>query len=162
MINPFSKNDSNEIIQYYNNGTGDNVVQGLIFETDQIITAQRTYAYPQIISEASTKEVTEFQSFAYNESPVVYTTTYSHNFIENCWVLNPIVPTYYVFASIWLLITIAFTVWVYRMPVIERFSMQKSMIMLPALKTLEVFLDGSFLSMCPWYGQPNETSIQYV
>jgi hypothetical protein len=161
LINPFSKNDSNEIIQYYNNGTADNVVQGLIFETDQIITAQRTYQYPQIISEASTKDVQEFEGYSYNINPG-YTTTYTHNFIENCWVLNPIVPTYFVFASIWLVITIAYTVYLYMMPAIERFSMQKSMIMLPALKTLEVFLDGCFLSMCPWYGQPNETSIQYV
>jgi hypothetical protein len=161
LINPFSKNDSNEIIQYYNNGTGDNVIQGLIFETDQIITAQRTYSYPQIISEASTKEVSEFQSFSWNINQG-YTTTYTHNFIENCWVLNPIVPTYITFACMWLAITIVYTTYLYCMPVIERFSMQKSMIMLPALKTLEVFLDGCFLSMCPWYGQPNETSIQYV
>jgi hypothetical protein len=37
--------------------------------------------------------------------------------------------------------------------------MQKSLIMLPVLKTFEVFLDGCFLSMCPWYGNPSETSI---
>jgi hypothetical protein len=48
------------------------------------------------------------------------------------------------------------------MPPLERFSMQKSLIMLPALKALEVVLDGSFLNMCPWFGNPNETSIQYV
>lgn len=60
MINPFAKNESNEIIQFYNNdtGKGDTSVQGLIFETDQIITAQKTYSNPSIISEASTGEVT--------------------------------------------------------------------------------------------------------
>lgn len=48
------------------------------------------------------------------------------------------------------------------MPPIERFALQKSMIMLPSLKCLEVFLDACFLSMCPWYGQPNESAIQYI
>ena len=71
-------------------------------------------------------------------------------------------PTYFVFAGIWAVIFLAFTIYLYMMPAIERFSLQKSLIMLPSLKALEVFLDGCFLSMCPWYGQPNETAIQYV
>jgi len=54
MINPFSKNYSNEVIDYMNNQTDDLSILGLIFETDQVITAQKTYAYPPIISEAST------------------------------------------------------------------------------------------------------------
>ena len=43
LINPFSKNESNEIISFYSNDSSDGTVDGLIFETDQIITAQRTY-----------------------------------------------------------------------------------------------------------------------
>jgi hypothetical protein len=144
MINPFGKNESNEIMQYYNNQTTDESVQGLIFETDQIITAQHTYQFPSIISEASTREVLEFQNFSYNVAPG-YTSMYTHNFIENCWVLAPIVPTYYVFACIWTLITLVYTVYLYMMPAIERFSLQKTLIMLPSMKALEVFLDGLFL-----------------
>jgi hypothetical protein len=34
MINPFGKNESNEIMQYTNNQTDDRTVMGLIFETD--------------------------------------------------------------------------------------------------------------------------------
>lgn len=76
--------------------------------------------------------------------------------------LNPIVPSYFVFASLWALITIVYTAYLYIMPPLERFTLQKSLIMLPSLKALEVLLDGCFLNMCPWYGNPNETSIQYV
>lgn len=73
--------------------------------------------------------------------------------------MNPIVPTYFTFAGLWLLITIVYTAYLYMMPPIERFALQKSMIMLPSLKCLEIFLDACFLSMCPWYGQPNESAI---
>jgi hypothetical protein len=130
----------------------------LIFETDQIITAQKTYNYPPIISEASTTEVGSFYNYSYNINPG-YNSVYTHTFIENCWVLNPIVPAYWVFSCLWLLITIFYTTYLYMMPPLERFTMQKSLIMLPALKALEVVLDGSFLNMCPWFGNPNETSI---
>ena len=96
-------------------------------------------------------ETNQFMNYSFNINPG-YNVNYTHNFIENCYVLTPIVPAYYVFASLWTVIFIVYTVYLYMMPAIERFSLQKSLIMLPTLKALEVFLDGCFLSMCPWYG----------
>lgn len=80
-----------------------------------------------------------------------YNATYSHTFIENCWVLLPVVPTYYAFGIAWGVIAIGFTVWLYCMPITERMPIQKSLIMLPTLKCLEVCLEGGYLNYCPFY-----------
>lgn len=56
---------------------------------------------------------------------------------------------------------IAFTVWLYCTPESERFSLQKSLIMLPTLKCLEVFLEGGYLSYCPFYSITSN-GIQYM
>ena len=70
---------------------------------------------------------------------------YSHTFIENCWVLNPVVPTYYAYGATWGLITVVFVIMTYTVPVSERFSLQKSLIILPILKCAETSLEGGFL-----------------
>ena len=59
--------------------------------------------------------------------------------------LGPIVPSYYTFGALWGLIVILFTVALYSMPASERFSLQKSLIILPSLKCAEVLLEGGFL-----------------
>ena len=100
--------------------------------------------------------------YAYNYQEAEYAATYNHYFIENCWVLDPLVPTYFVYAALWGLITLIFTIYLYCMPEQERFSLQKSLLLLPSLKAFEVLLDGAFLNMCPWYGNPGTSSIQYV
>jgi len=81
----------------------------------------------------------------------IYPVNYTHHFIENCWVLEPIVPAYYVYGMAWGLIVTVFTVGLFCMPASERFSLQKSLIILPSLKCAEVLLEGGFLQMCPWY-----------
>ena len=42
-----------------------------------------------------------------------YTTTYKHIFIENCQILDPIVPTYYAASVTWLLMAGGFTAYLY-------------------------------------------------
>lgn len=102
----------------------------------------------------------EFDQYSSNVNPGYYA-NYSHNFIENCWVLDPVVPTYYAFGGLWALIATGFTVMLYCMPESERFSLQKSLIMLPTLKCLEVFLEGGYLSYCPFYSITSN-GVQYM
>jgi hypothetical protein len=52
-----------------------------------------------------------------------YYATYSHFFIENCWVLDPIKPTYYAYGGTWAAIAIVFIVSLYCVPESERFSL---------------------------------------
>ena len=81
---------------------------------------------------------------------------YHHVFIANCDVLDAIVPTYYVAASLWAAMAIFFSAYLYfYIPSQSRLSLQKSLLLLPALKTLEVVLEGIWLDNCPWVGMSN-------
>lgn len=75
--------------------------------------------------------------------------------------LNPVVPTYYVYGGLWALIAVGFTTWLYCMPAQERFSLQKSLIMLPVMKCAEVFLEGGYLAFCPFYSI-DSNGVQYM
>lgn len=144
IMNPFKSESSNEIIDDIKNDRDKNVT-GLIFETNQIITTNQTYEWPQIMSEATYDTCAKFQAYAYNLNPG-YNATYTHTFIQNCWVLEPVVPTYFAYGGAWGAITILFIVAFYCVPETERFSLQKSLIFLPLLKCAEVFLEGGFLN----------------
>lgn len=70
-------------------------------------------------------------------------------------------PTYYAYGILWAIIAIGFTIWLYCMPESERFSLQKSLIMLPTLKCFEVFLEGGYLNYCPFY-EISSNGVQYM
>jgi len=63
-----------------------------------------------------------------------------HYFADNCYVLDRIVPTYFIFSGLWGFIAIAFTGILYLMPLNSRLNLQKSIILFPALKVLELLL----------------------
>lgn len=93
---------------------------------------------------------------------VTYKTVYSHIFIENCDVLSAIYPTYYTYSAIWALASIISTVYLYVfIPAESRLSLQKTLLLLPALKAMEVFLEGLWLGYCPWVGMSN-SAYQYI
>ena len=167
MINPFVASKSNEIITDLNSPDMEanlTEVVGLIFETNQIVTTNSTYAHPPIISEASDSRVSEFEDYSYNHNPnpgKTYNATYTHTFIENCYELDAIVPTYYVFAGIWTVMALGFTGYLYKQPSEARLSLQKSLIIFPALKALEVVLEGAYLGFCPWLTM-SSNSFQYI
>lgn len=91
-----------------------------------------------------------------------YWANYTHTYIENCWVLNPLTPAYYAFTGGWLLIAMVYIGFLYvKVPVDNRHPMQKLCMILPVIKALEVGLEGGYLSMCPWYSV-GSSGIQYV
>lgn len=140
-------------------------VTGLIFETNQIISTNQSYSYPPIISEVAYAEGIQFQQYSFNFNTSItqqqYYAIYQHHFIENCWALNRVVPTYYTFGAMWGTIAIVFIVSLYSTPASERFSLQKSLIMLPTLKCFETLLEGGFLAYCPWYSLTSN-GVQYM
>jgi len=60
IMNPFKSESSNEIIDDIKNDRDKNVT-GLIFETNQIITTNQTYEWPQIMSEATYDTCSNFK-----------------------------------------------------------------------------------------------------
>ena len=95
-------------------------------------------------------------------SALTYNAAFSHIFIENCGVLSPIVPVYFVYAGTWAAMAAFFLGYLYLyIPAESRLTLQKSLLLLPALKALELVLDGIWLDYCPWVGMDNST-YQYI
>lgn len=164
VIHPFDATYSNELIDDIKNNDTTRV-DGLIFVTSQLISTNQSYSEPAIISECTPNTEYEFNQYAYNynnlQPQTQYKAKYTHHFIENCWVLSPVKPTYYTYACLWALIGIAFAVKLYLSPAMERFPLQKALLAIPAMKTCECALEGGYLAMCPWYSVTSN-AIQYV
>ena len=131
-------------------------VNGLIFDTNNPVSTNTTFPHPQIISEATRPQSDTIFPYTYNYDTTStatnpnYITQYRHIFEENCYVLNPIVPAYYVISGLWGLIAIFYSIFVLLQPTIHRISLTKSLILFPTLKALEVVLEGLWLGFCPW------------
>jgi len=83
------------------------------------VTTNSTYEHPPIISEASYDTVSKFEYYSYNHKDdstkdKEFHATYTHTFVENCYVLDAVVPTYYVFASLWTVMALGFTGFLYK------------------------------------------------
>ena len=143
-----------------------NAIVGLIFDTPSMMTSESTYAKPPIMSEATPGQCQQLKPYCYNEledpSTGTYKVVYNHFFVQNCGVLSAIVPTYFVYAASWLLMAGLFTLYLYVfIPVESRLSLNKSLLLLPALKAMEVVLEGVWLDYCPWVGMSN-SAYQYI
>ena len=105
--------------------------------------------------------VEEFIQYSFNIEQG-FEAGYSHHFINNCWVLVPLIPTYYGYGVLWTIIAIAFSSKLYCgvLP-IDRFPLQKTMILLPSFKAAGTLLEGALLSYCPWYSV-STNGMQYV
>lgn len=161
LINPFDKNYTNEMISLIQEDNDQaNAVVGLVFQTDSVMTSESKYSRPPIMSEATPADCNKLKPYAYNslEDPTSYTykTKYQHFFVANCDVLSTIIPTYFVYSAIWAVAAGAMTIYLYFfIPSEAKLSLQKSMILLPAMKILEVFLQGLWLNYCPWVSTEN-------
>lgn len=118
------------------------------------------------MSEATPADCLELKPYCYNSLPdgatYQYWANYTHIFLENCQVLDPIVPIYFVYSCIWAAMALGFLIYLYIfIPADSRLTLQKSLLLLPALKSLEVVLDGIWLDYCPWVGMDNST-YQYI
>ena len=109
-----------------------------------------TYTWPQIMSEAENTTCVQFQNFSYNLHPG-FNATYSHTFIQNCWVLDPIVPVYYVYGAMWVAIAISYYTVYRRVPETEKRGAQWHLSFVLALKCVELYLNGAYLGKCPFH-----------
>ena len=121
MVNPFDTTYTNAIIVNINAETPEPealAVKGLIFDVDSTMSGDDNgYDRPQIMSEATQAESLELKPYCYNQledpSAFTYTANYTHIFIDNCAVLDPIVPLYFVYAGTWAAMAIFFLIYLY-------------------------------------------------
>ena len=75
--------------------------------------------------------------------------------------LSALVPSYFLFAGMWLAIAIVMTVHLYFLtPTESRLNLQKCLLLLPIMKAIEVLIEGLWLDHCPWVTTTG--SYQYV
>jgi hypothetical protein len=79
--------------------------------TNDFITANQTYSHPTIISLVQTSTGGKIKDQCFNTpdgsiNNQNYTTIVEHIFIERCYVLNPIFPTYLTMSGIWFVIIV--------------------------------------------------------
>ncbi len=146
-MNPFNSLDSNEIISQVTKA--DVNVNGLIFITNEFITANQSYSKPEIISLVTTNTGESMKSYAYP-----YNTTLkiniTHTFIERCYILNPIVPTYLTLSGLWLLIIIGWWVHTFIFHKARSLYLQRTLTIIPLCKIFETLINGLYLNACPW------------
>ena len=95
---------TNEVIQKLQSGSSEaEAVTGLIFSVDASMTAQSIYSSPQIMSEATSADSEKLKRYAFNmvesQSLHWYHARYEHFFINNCDVLEALVPSYFLLAG---------------------------------------------------------------
>lgn len=71
------------------------------------------------MSETGATNGNEMKAYSYTPT-LFYKAVQSHTFIENCWVLKPIIPTYYAYCGMWSFMTTIWLIWLYCMPAQER------------------------------------------
>lgn len=157
----YTSSNSKDITYFLGNITegeeGTSQIKGLIIASDMTVTETDVPFYdPPIISEIMVSDAVSFQPYCFNaeiegQDPTAYLVDMEHVFVNNCFVLTSITPTYFAFAAIWGVIGAIFLIWLYLMPHYSRLNIQKSVFLLfPGFKILELILQGLWLFYCPW------------
>lgn len=93
-----------------------------------------------------------------NPENTVFSSGVDHTFIERCYVLKPIYPTYLTMSGIWFLIIIGwwFHTFIYRKQ--HSLYLQRTLTIVPLCKIFETLIVGLFLNACPWISlqEPSE------
>eukprot|EP00347_Sterkiella_histriomuscorum_P011895 403370686 len=159
VLNPFSQKESNDIITNATQGLP--TVETLIFITNDFISSNRTYVQPEIISLVSQNTGDKLKAYIYNnqqQNVQNFNISIDHVFINNCYLLNPIWPTYLALTGLWLVIVVVW--WYLTFIKFKQHSMylQKTLTIIPVCKILETLITGLFLNACPWISvtEPSE------
>ena len=127
-----------------------NRISGLIFISDQDITSKSRYMNPKLISIASRTDGLAMKPFSYEQGSKNLSFKMNHRFVENCYVLYGLAPTFF-FTSTILFITSAIWIsFVYGLRKNSSFPIQKILTIIPVLKGIEVMLYGLDYQKCPW------------
>lgn len=89
-------------------------------------------------------------TYNYGAESVNYTITYAHTFIERCYILKPIYPTYLVLSGIWTLVLVIWWWLTFIKFKRQALYLQKTLTIIPVCKLLECLIIGLFLNACPW------------
>lgn len=104
----------------------------------------------------------DIEPYSYNKEDYgdskTYNVTIDHIYIERCYLLDPIWPTYLALTGIWFLILVA---WWYHTFIYKKqhsLYLQRTLTIIPLCKILETLITGLYLNACPWIAiqEPSE------
>jgi hypothetical protein len=111
VANIFSSVESNAMIKNATNET--NGIRGLIFISDQDITSQNRYSNPKLISIASRNDGSSMERFSYQNEGKDLNFVMSHIFVENCYVLYGLAPTFFFTATVLMVVSVLWVSFVF-------------------------------------------------
>jgi hypothetical protein len=92
----------------------------------------------------------ENYAFSENVASNQFTTTMEHTFYADCPYLFSIKPFYLTYALVFLFSSILWYVFGWKVYKYETLPIQKFMIIVPILKSLNLFLGFGYFDICPW------------
>lgn len=147
---PFANDIAQEFLDRMKNGSIKNG-SGLIMVSNDMVISESLFTVPRIISQVTVDEANllYYQAFNYNNT---YMSNLTHTFIERCYILAPINPTYLILAGLWALVGVAWYALTYHFFKNHALFLQRVMMIIPVCKCLETMINGFFYSACPWLG----------
>lgn len=147
---PFQDDVAQEFLDRMKNGSIPHG-NGLIMVSDDMVVSESLFTTPQIISQVTYADanILYYQSYNNNSN---YTASLSHTFIQRCYILNPVTPTYLVLAGLWLLAGLIWYALTYHFFKSHAIFLQRVLMMIPVCKGLETMINGFFYNACPWSG----------
>lgn len=110
---PFASNIAQRFLDDIKNGTIG--ADALILVSDDMVVSEDLFTKPLIISQVTYTDANTLEPYAFNTNlNRTLRATMNHTFINNCYVLNTVTPTYLILCGLWALVGLlwyALTYW---------------------------------------------------
>jgi len=103
------------------------------------------------------EEASKLIPFTVQSRESTHKVTLEHTFIDRCNLLDAIIPTYIIMTLIWLGILIASSIHSCVLNKRHCLHLQRSLLVIPAMKAMESLINSLYLDSCPWVAQTNLT-----
>ena len=90
-------------------------------------------------------------------SEMAHKATLEHTFIDRCDLLDAIIPTYIIMTLIWLGVLVTSGIHTCVLNKRHALHLQRSLLVIPAMKAIESLINSLYLDSCPWVSQTNLT-----
>ena len=82
--------------------------------------------------------------------PQIYWAELKHSFISRCYLLSDLYPIFYICSSLFLTVTVVWSVFVFIIRKNTSYSFQRLITSIPILMLIGNFLYGKWYAACPW------------
>ena len=153
IMAPFGQGIAQSFLDSIKNGTIPNG-NALIMVSDDMIVSESLFDKPLIISQVTFADANSLFAYSFNANQSL-TSRLEHTFIANCFILNPVTPTYLVLSALWVLVGVIWYITAFWLFKTHSLFLQRVLMIIPVCKFLETMINGFFYNACPWLGAQN-------